>query len=461
MASISANTKARVGEAKEGEAEDEPPQVHAGSLDDESGEEGDDVERAVFSEEEEEEEVRCAAEYKALCAQHGTARCSKWLRACAAESTQCSLGHYGLGTHGAAPLALSLKWNERVQHLDLSDNGLGADGVCSVLDALTQGGAPELRSLSLRRNQAGVEGAEGAAALLCARPAHPLERLDLTANAIGDRGASAVARGLARNASLLSLILGDNEIDAEGAEQLASALKVNSRLAELSLEWNNIRAEGGRAVAEALQGQRSLHTLNLGWNGLMDEGVAAVAAALRPAKGSEGESPCALSDLRLHQNRMTAQGSGALACVIKHLDSLDVSGNPLGSEGASALLLALQSAQSPCKLVANDVCVRPETKIHTLLCRAGRREAIELHSLQAAGVESMAAASLVAGVEAINLAQKKPSKKNATGKAPSLLKENSSGLGSQRKLTKEESANWRRTDRCPEGVERKPSQMRL
>lgn len=86
----------------------------------------------------------------------------------------------------------------------------------------------------------------------------------------------------------------------------------------------------------------------------MDEGVAAVAAALRPAKGSEGESPCALSDLRLHQNRMTAQGSGALACVIKHLDSLDVSGasflpsaQPDGMCGASVFMAVPRHEKPP------------------------------------------------------------------------------------------------------------------
>lgn len=399
----------------------------------------------------------CTTAYIGACATSGTAKCSRWLRACSLRQEECSLAHYGLGTKGASPLAASLALNKHLRLLDLSDNGMGAEGAAAVLAVLTRGGAPALASLSLSRNQAGPEGADAVGELLRARPGHALLQLDFSANAVGDRGARTIADGLAENTTIDNLLLDDNGIDTEGAEHLAKALKTNTRLRELSLEWNAIRAEGGRAIANALRDQHTLLALNLGWNGLGDDGVAAVASALTPPPGAEG-APCALSELRLHHNRLTTQGGGALALVLGSLASLDVSGNPLGSGGAAALLLAQQGAAAPCKLVASDVCVRPESALDVLLIRASRGEALERAELLAAGVDSLAASVLTRAVEAVRAERKKP-KKGVAGQPTEKAKKKPPARevptaptrrGSARKSGDSGAEEWRRTDQRPD-----------
>lgn len=79
-------------------------------------------------------------------------------------------------------------------------------------------------------------------------------------------------------------------------------------------------------------------------------------------------------------------------------------GNPLGSDGASALLFALQD--SGCSLIAQGVCVRPETPVHLLLSQAASGEGIGLEDLQQAGVDTLAARALLEGSDAIREAQK-------------------------------------------------------
>ena len=80
--------------------------------------------------------------------------------------------------------------------LDLGDNGLGSEGVATVLKALRQpDAAPSLKVLSLRQNQAGEDGAEALRDLL-ADGAHPLESIDFACNAIGNQGGETVAEDL-------------------------------------------------------------------------------------------------------------------------------------------------------------------------------------------------------------------------------------------------------------------------
>lgn len=146
--------------------------------------------------------VPCAAEYASACSRMGLVRCGKWWRACSLKSTECLLHHYGVGAQGAIPMAASLALNEMLHLLDLTDNGLGPEGTRAFLQALCKGGAPALRVLMLSRNQAGAEGAEAVRDLLQAVPHHPLERLDMTANCIGDRGVKHIADGLRENQSL-------------------------------------------------------------------------------------------------------------------------------------------------------------------------------------------------------------------------------------------------------------------
>ena len=309
------------------------------SLNDDDDDDDDLLDNPAFAVEPEPDEPS-AIEYIAACT-YPAVRCSQWQRACVSRASDVVLSHYGLGKRGAEPLAKSLALNVHVHTLDLSDNGLGPEGVATVLDVLQSArAAPKLRVLSLRQNQAGEEGAEALKALLASSGGHPLSSIDFGSNGIGSRGGEIVAEGLLAAheggcSQVATLSLEHNEI--EDVERLAAAVRTSTVLTALSLEWNQIGPAGGKALAEALAAQPALARLNVGWNGLGDEGVRALAGAveLQPLGGP-------LRELRLPHNRMSEEASVPLSRALGGLDLLDVSGNALGAGGCAVLLLAQQ-----------------------------------------------------------------------------------------------------------------------
>ncbi|XP_005861014.1 PREDICTED: T-complex-associated testis-expressed protein 1 [Myotis brandtii] len=99
---------------------------------------------------------------------------------------------------------------------------------------------------------------------------HPaLEKLDLSHNCIGDRGARAAAK-LLSHSRLRVLNLANNQVRAPGAQSLAHALAHNTNLLSLNLRLNCIEDEGGQALAHALQTNKCLTTLHLGGNELSE-----------------------------------------------------------------------------------------------------------------------------------------------------------------------------------------------
>ena len=341
-----------------------------------------------------------AVAYVAACQKAGCAKCSQWHRACQSRAANVSLCHYGLGTRGVSTLCESLALNSAVRVLDLGDNGLGSEGIRLLLEALSGGAAAGLRELSLRQNAAGEEGATALAAFF--RSSSSLESLDFGGNAIGNKGAALLAEGLQDGqCALQTLSLEHNQIEDDGAEKLARALGSCTSLTSLSLEWNAISGTGGKAFADALGGS-SLQSLNLGWNGLGDAGGEALGMAL--AAAPQG---AAARDIRLHHNRMSATAAVALAHSVGRLSLLDISGNPLGTQGAAVLLLAQQTKPAKpaqpseggvlrCKVLMEDVCVRPDTVLAGLLRRAAEGEELTEDALDAGSVRTAAAEATAA-----------------------------------------------------------------
>lgn len=377
-----------------------------------------------------EPEEPSALEYVAACTNlKCLTKCSQWMRACNSRASEVLLCHYGVGKFGSEPLARSLTLNSNVTNLDLGDNGLGSEGISHILKALQQpSAAPSLSVLSLRQNQAGEEGAEALRALLVSN-AHALASIDFGANAIGNKGGEVVAEGLGRNTTVTSLSLEHNDI--EEVEKLAHALRANSTLTAFSLEWNQVAPGGGKLLADAISSEPSLTSLNLGWNGLGDAGVKSLSAAIEqcPPDGP-------LRDVRLHHNRMSAEAAVPLSRALGNLDVLDTSGNALGEGGAAVLLMAQQElrlrnplhaptgedATPRCKLIMEDVCVRPDTALAGLLMRAARGEEVAHDEMQRGGVLAAAAPTLAAA-------------------APPKL-----GKGGAKKAGKSGDADWRRTN---------------
>jgi Ran GTPase-activating protein (RanGAP) involved in mRNA processing and transport len=73
-----------------------------------------------------------------------------------------------------------------------------------------------------------------------------LTALNLSQNAIGDRGATALAEALKLNSTLARLDLSGNAIDEAGARALASALRENHGLVSLSIGDNYLGEAGAK-----------------------------------------------------------------------------------------------------------------------------------------------------------------------------------------------------------------------
>jgi Leucine-rich repeat (LRR) protein len=224
-------------------------------------------------------------------------------------------------------------------HLDLADNALADEGVArlaarGVLDALT--------SLNLARCELNA-----ASVTIALEFALALTRLDLSGNALGDAGASLVARS-ALAPTLVSLELADQGVADPGARELAAAPM--PALRELSLARAAPTSVGLRALARApwlgqltrldlssvpmaeadLAGELLAHLrdhvtrLELPQTGLTDDALAHLAGA--PS----------LTHLDLRGTSLTDACADTLATLpaLTHLDLCDTS---VTSEAADAL----------------------------------------------------------------------------------------------------------------------------
>lgn len=113
-------------------------------------------------------------------------------------------------------------------------------------------------------------------------PCREYYKLYLCDNRIGRLGASFISCSLKYNTSLMELDLGNNHIGDDGAKYLALALEENCTLKMLNLENNNIGSDGVVALANALEHSNdSLQWLVLTENPIGDEGAKALLRCVR------------------------------------------------------------------------------------------------------------------------------------------------------------------------------------
>ena len=190
-------------------------------------------------------------------------------------------------------LLLELGSHPALQLLELHSNSLGCAGVNALVQALRSPGcAGSLRYLGLARNAISEAGGCSIAAWL-ATASIPLQTLDLQDNSLGDRAATAFASMLHRNRQLqvISLMRSVHARPARSALLSQSEYSCHAALLpqHLSLLHNAIGRRGALALAESLGENRTLATLDLRLN-LIDEHelqvqrmpTAVRASALRP-----------------------------------------------------------------------------------------------------------------------------------------------------------------------------------
>ncbi|KAK2079896.1 hypothetical protein QBZ16_002291 [Prototheca wickerhamii] len=208
----------------------------------------------------------------------------------------------------------------RLVELDLSDNALGEKGLRAAAAAFA--GQPALERLAFRNVGCSVHACAALDELL-AEPA-ALRALSLYNNMSGDEGAAHVARLLARAPRLEEFSMVSSRVGPEGGAALLQALAPRAaELVALDVHDNPITEEAAPALVDLVSRAGGLRRLNLTDTGL-------------------GDAATAENELEDEGLRIVAGALGALPL----LERLDVSGNQATREGIFAVVQGLAGAKN-------------------------------------------------------------------------------------------------------------------
>ncbi|MDB4931137.1 MAG: gala protein, partial [Myxococcaceae bacterium] len=243
----------------------------------------------------------------------------------------------------------------------------------------------------------------------------PDGRLDLCKQGVGPDGAWAVARALAANPYVTSVMMGADHLGPEGALALAAAAAAPA-VDTLYLGCNAVGVEGARALADAVIAQDRIRALWIKRNELGPGGAAELARMLREARGlrtldavsnelgpdgvaalcaAAAVSPSPLETLFLCGNRAGVDGARRLADLIARRPSLRAvffAGNAVGDEGARLLAAALRHAPGlrVLGLSSNDIGPDGARALALALRDHPGLRALELGAVRAADVLGVA-----------------------------------------------------------------------
>ncbi|KAM3755193.1 hypothetical protein ACB098_02G022300 [Castanea mollissima] len=272
---------------------------------------------------------------------------------------------FGLGAARVAePILVSLK--DQLKEVDLSDFIAGrpeaeALEVMNIFSAALEGSA--LKSLNLSNNALGEKGVRAFGALL--RSQDCLEELYLMNDGIseeaaravselipstdklrvlqfhnnmtGDEGALAISEVVDRSPLLEDFRCSSTRIGSEGGVALSKALETCTHLMKLDLRDNMFGVEGGLALSKALSKHSDLSEVYLSYLNLEDEGSIAILNVLK-------ETTPSLEVLEMAGNDITAEAAPVIAACIsaKQLTKLNLAENELKDEGAIQISKALE-----------------------------------------------------------------------------------------------------------------------
>ena len=220
----------------------------------------------------------------------------------------------------------------RLKSLDLSDNALGEKGVRACAALLQE--QPALQDLHFQNVGCSPFACAAIAELLC-NPGE-LRKLHLFNNMSDDAGAQAIAALLARAPKIADFKMVSSRVKEAGGQFLAQVL-AGKPLERLNLSDNPMGATCGPAFNALLAAcAPTLKHLNLSEVCLEDEGLLALLPGLARCTG--------LESLELGANEIMRTGMRALAGCLKafpRLKVLNVKENEFGDKGALALAEAL------------------------------------------------------------------------------------------------------------------------
>lgn len=164
-----------------------------------------------------------------------------------------------------------------------------------------------------------------------------VEKLNLKANRLTDRGASCILKS-ADLSRLKEINLSHNKVGQETVFQLLELISSSSYIKSLSLESTSLTSEEIVELCEALQFNTTIKRLNLARNNISDHAAQALGKFLSSNKS--------IRYLDLHWNKIRGKGALSLFTGIsknKSLRSLDISWNSMGRDSTFSVAEKLSS----------------------------------------------------------------------------------------------------------------------
>ncbi|KAJ7972795.1 RAN GTPase-activating protein 2 [Quillaja saponaria] len=221
-----------------------------------------------------------------------------------------------------------------LRYLNLSNNAMGEKGVRAFESLLKS--QNNLEELYLMNDGISEEAAKAVCELIPST--ERLRVLHFHNNMTGDEGAIAISQIVKRSPALEDFRCSSTRVGADGGIALAEALGTCTHLKKLDLRDNMFGLEAGVALSKSISAFADLREVYLSYLNLEDGGAEALATALK-------ESAPSLEVLDMSGNDITAKGAASLAACIsakQFLTKLSLSENELKDEGAILICKALE-----------------------------------------------------------------------------------------------------------------------
>ncbi|CAN6690666.1 unnamed protein product [Malus baccata var. baccata] len=220
-----------------------------------------------------------------------------------------------------------------LRYLNLSDNAMGEKGVNAFGSLLRS--QNNLEELYLMNDGISEEAARAVSKFIPST--EKLRVLHFHNNMTGDEGAIAISEMVRRSPLLEDFRCSSTRVGSEGGIALAEALGTCTHLKKLDLRDNMFGVESGIALSKSLSAFGDLTEIYLSYLNLEDEGTEALASSLK-------ETAPSLEVLEMAGNDITAGSAAALATCIaakQFLTKLNLAENDLKDEGTILISQAI------------------------------------------------------------------------------------------------------------------------
>eukprot|EP00736_Rhodelphis_marinus_P008357 Rmarinus@m.8137 len=225
------------------------------------------------------------------------------------KTSDANFASFGMGKFNGRALAAALAVNSYIRTLDLSNNSLGDEGCCAIMDAIYK--TNNITALDLSSNGISNVTADRISILLRKRKC-ALTSLSLANNKLREAGVRAIAKA---SETLEELDITNTSAGDGGVLSVISLLRRSRKIATLKMGWNKFIHSSTR-LAQVLDQTLSLAVLDLSNNGLGDATGVMIAEVLKES--------ASLKSIDLSRCRLGVQSCKALADAICQNRLVDV-----------------------------------------------------------------------------------------------------------------------------------------